>query len=146
MSRTEAFDNGHGMEHHNVSEPTFEIPKHKVSEAIVHPEYHEEGERAHNVYVGGEPVGFVERKRIAGSNAWSHKGYSRAKWVWTANAGPESQMGVFKVSPSTPPSSRVGGKPTRKEAVSVVFADLNHGREHGIPTRSWEEYTAEDDY
>lgn len=140
MSRREHFDAGHGMEHHNVSEPTFEIPKHKVSEAIVHPEYHEEGERAHNVYVDGEPVGFVERKRIAGSHAWSHKGYSRAKWVWTANAGPDEAIRGW--GDSGPPSQRLGSRPTRKEAVMLALADLNHSG----PQRSWEEYTAEDDY
>ena len=129
------------MEHHNVSEPAFDIPKHKVSKAIVHPEYHEEGERAHNVYVDGQPVGFVERKRIRGSHAWSHKGYARDKWAWVANGGPDEAIRGFGHT-SSPPSQRLGSRSTRKDAVMLALADVQHSG----PQRSWEEHIGDNDY
>lgn len=146
MSRTEHFDAGHGMEHHNVSEPTFEIPKHKISEAIVDPETHNEGERAHNILVDGEPVGYVERKREEPRRV-AHGKYTRGKWVWTANGadpyGSKNAYTIGKGNTRHSPSVHEGGVSSRKQAVELAFQDH---KELGTPQRfkTWQEQLAED--
>jgi hypothetical protein len=132
------------MEHHNVSKPAFEIPKHKVSEAIVHPEYHEEGERAHNVLVDGQPVGFVERKYEHPRRTARGK-YTRGRWVWTANGadslGTENIYSIGGGSGRYSPSVHKGGVGSRKEAISLIFSDL----EHGDDPISWEDRVKRDE-